>query len=95
MHRTPSPPPPPSAGPRHGQLFEVQTETDCLLYQWTLAELDELATKAPPAVAVYFRNFSLYQIANQLERRSHRHPFAMLRTSTGELERPEYHNGAR
>lgn len=41
-----------------GDFFEVWADTDCLLYCWSLADLDEMASLGP--VSAFWRNFILY-----------------------------------
>ena len=50
-------------------VFEVVAETDCLVFQWDINKLDEIACKTGPATSSYFRNFILCQMALEWEYR--------------------------
>ena len=47
--------PPPTATP-------LVLQTDCLLYEWSVEEMDQMATRCSPAVSAYWRNFLLCQV---------------------------------
>ena len=77
--------------------FEVFADTDCLVFEWKLEDLDCLAWKCGPSVSSYFRNFIMSIMATEWEFRTHgsepRGVTAM--TSRGTREPIEYFEGKR
>lgn len=81
---------------KSGAVFEVIASTDCLLLEWDVYTLDNLATKCGPSVSNYFRNFILFQVAAEWEFRTSAEPRGLPpRTSRGEREATEYLDGIR
>lgn len=72
--------------------FSVDAIEDCLVFEWTLENLDSLSTKCGPSVSGYFRNFILCQVAFELEYREHGIQFAR---STSGVEDQQWLQGAR
>lgn len=72
--------------------FSVDALEDCLVFEWTLEQLDDLSVKCGPSVSGYFRNFILCQVAFELEFREHGVEFAR---STSGIEDSQWLDGAR
>ena len=51
--------------------FEVFADTDCLVFEWKLEDLNDLACKSGPSVSSYFRNFIMSVMACEWEFRTH------------------------
>jgi hypothetical protein len=62
--------PPPHPACR--RQLEVWAETDCLLYAWSLPALEEMATRCSPSLAAYWRNMTMFSLADEFEQRMHR-----------------------
>jgi len=81
---------------RDGVDFTADAETGCLVFQFSLDSLNDLACHCGPAVASYFRNFVLSEVAWSWEFRQHsEHVMETPRTSRGFREPEEYFTGVR
>lgn len=45
--------------------------TDCLVYQWSIDDLDYLATRCAPVMPAFWRSYALCQVPAQSEQRGH------------------------
>jgi len=73
--------------------FEIKAESECLVIEWTLEMLDEIASACGPSVAAYFRNFVLCQFSIEMEFRAY--GIESAKCSTGNLEDPSWLQGGR
>lgn len=73
--------------------FSVRAKTKCLVYSWSLEELNALATKSSPAVSHYWRNLIATQVGLALTWREA--PYTLPVDGTGQKENPELLAGAR
>jgi hypothetical protein len=81
---------------KEGVNFEVVADTDCLVFEWNVFQLDDLACRCGPAVSSFCRNFILYQVASEWEFRVHAEPHGKTpRASRGDREFPDIFQGGR
>lgn len=81
---------------KDGTAFESIAETDCLVFEFTIDNLNDLACNCGPSVSGYFRNFILSEVAWSWEFRMHSEDISETpRTSRGFREPPEYFEGIR
>lgn len=81
---------------KDGTAFDAIAETDCLVFELTLASLNDLACNCGPSVSGYFRNFILSEVAWSWEFRTHSEGICEPpRTSRGFREPMEYFEGKR
>jgi hypothetical protein len=73
--------------------FEVDALTDCLVFEWTLENLDEISVQCGPSVSSCFRNFLLCQVSLELESRTCGLQFT--RNSLAAIEHVDWQQGAR
>lgn len=73
--------------------FSVRAKTKCLVYSWSLEELNCLATRSSPAVSHYWRNLIATQVGLALTWREAPHTLPV--DGTGQKESPELLAGAR
>lgn len=69
------------------------TQTDCLLYEWSIDDLEVFASRLSPSVPAFWRSFVLCEVG--LEYAGRVHPARGTRSANGEWEGPEYEAGAR
>jgi hypothetical protein len=81
---------------KSGTMFEVVADSDCLVFEWTLYALDDLASRCGPSVSNYFRNFVLFQVAAEWEFRTNAEIRGLTaHTSRGEREPMGFLDGNR
>lgn len=73
--------------------FHATADTDCLLYTWGAEELSIMATKLSPAVAAFWRNFTLCTVGMTLDYQGHQGTNMVC--ATGEDESPLVLQGGR
>ncbi|PRW58379.1 hypothetical protein C2E21_2934 [Chlorella sorokiniana] len=78
---------------RAEHVLAATAVTDCLLYSWSVDELQTIATGLSPAVSAYWRYFSLCQMGLYFSHRAH--PGRQLVCATGEPEGDEVWEGHR
>jgi len=81
---------------KNGTAFESIAETDCLVFEFTIDALNDLACNCGPSVSGYFRNFILSEVAWSWEFRMHSESISETpRTSRGFREPDDYFEGVR
>ncbi|KAL6781328.1 hypothetical protein ACKKBG_A10695 [Auxenochlorella protothecoides x Auxenochlorella symbiontica] len=73
--------------------FTARAKTDCLLYEWSIDDLEVFASRLSPSVPAFWRSFVLCEVG--LEYAGRVHPARGTRSANGEWEGPEYEAGAR
>ncbi|KAI8106714.1 hypothetical protein M9434_001368 [Picochlorum sp. BPE23] len=76
--------------------FEVVADADCVVFEWSIYALNDLACNCGPAVSNYFRNFILFTVTAEWEFRTLSEPQNIpARTSHGTPEPLDFFEGKR